>query len=384
MEEDKKVSILILTADAGFGHRSAANAILAALEEKYSEKVELNIVNALDHEDTPVFLRETQSDYDKWIKNVPELYRFGYELSDGLVPTTILERVLTAFLARVMSTIIEQFRPTIIVSTYPLYQAPLKTALADLSLTTPVVTILTDLSTLHMIWFFPEVDMNVVPNAAVKELALDYGISEDRIFVSGIPVNPEIEKFKGRKREFQKELGWDTEKITVLCVGSARMENFVEMVDVLNHSGFDLQLILIAGKDDELYAELSETTWHQSVQLYQFVEEMPKFLSASDLILCKAGGLIVTEALAAGLPLLLVDVIPGQETGNAEYVEEHQAGFWIKSPMLLLESFAHLAADDYRLLSEMQKNATQAGNPLAAGQIADKVMEMVEALQNIE
>ena len=82
--------ILILTADAGFGHRSAANAVAAALKEQYAEQVEALILNPLDDKRTPFFLRDSQSDYDRIVRNVPELYRLGYEASDAPIPGTIM------------------------------------------------------------------------------------------------------------------------------------------------------------------------------------------------------------------------------------------------------------------------------------------------------
>ncbi len=94
--------ILILTADAGFGHRSAANAIAASLEQKYGGLVNVEIVNPLADKRTPFFLRDSQSDYDKIVRNMPELYRMGYKSSDALLPTAILESSLTVLLFEVM------------------------------------------------------------------------------------------------------------------------------------------------------------------------------------------------------------------------------------------------------------------------------------------
>ncbi|PKN89823.1 MAG: galactosyldiacylglycerol synthase, partial [Chloroflexi bacterium HGW-Chloroflexi-7] len=84
---DSKKRALILTADAGFGHRSAANAVRDAILDKYAEQMTVELLNPLDEPTTPSFLRDTQSDYDKYVKHVPELYQLGYEASDNLIPT---------------------------------------------------------------------------------------------------------------------------------------------------------------------------------------------------------------------------------------------------------------------------------------------------------
>jgi hypothetical protein len=78
--------IIILSADAGFGHRVAANAVAAALKELYPDECEVEILNPLDDKRTPFFLKDSQADYDNVITNMPELYRLGYDFSDSTVP----------------------------------------------------------------------------------------------------------------------------------------------------------------------------------------------------------------------------------------------------------------------------------------------------------
>jgi 1,2-diacylglycerol 3-beta-galactosyltransferase len=156
------------------------------------------------------------------------------------------------------------------------------------------------------------------------------------------------------------------------------MSGFLHM---LNHAGLPLQLAIVAGGDDALYAELQETEWHGQVHLYNFVETMPALMHASDLILCKAGGLIVTEALACGLPLLLIDVLPGQEEGNAEYVLAHGAGELAETPMDALAILYHWLEDGGRLLAERAEKARQIGRPEAAYDIAERVWHAGEELR---
>ncbi|MBE0685198.1 MAG: hypothetical protein IH585_04280, partial [Anaerolineaceae bacterium] len=122
--ENQKKKILILTADAGFGHRSASLAIQSAIEELHPGQYQVELVNPLDNKKAPFFIKESQSEYDKWVRDVPELYKFGYELSDSPIPVTILETILVVSLYEVINEMIEEHEPDIIINTYPLYQAP--------------------------------------------------------------------------------------------------------------------------------------------------------------------------------------------------------------------------------------------------------------------
>jgi 1,2-diacylglycerol 3-beta-galactosyltransferase len=132
-----------------------------------------------------------------------------------------------------------------------------------------------------------------------------------------------------------------------------------------------LQLVVVAGGDDELYQRFQETEWHVETHCYNFVTEMGSFMRAADCILSKAGGLTVSEALACGLPLILVDVIPGQETGNANYVASGNAGVLARDPIEVLETVCHWLENDRRLYHLQAQNARKLGHPQAAYDVAD-------------
>jgi 1,2-diacylglycerol 3-beta-galactosyltransferase len=134
-----------------------------------------------------------------------------------------------------------------------------------------------------------------------------------------------------------------------------------------------LQLVVVAGGDHELYQRFQETEWHVETHCYNFVAEMGFFMRAADCILSKAGGLTVSEALACGLPLILVDVIPGQETGNANHVVSGKAGVMARDPIEVLETVCHWLEKDRRLYFQQAQNARQLGHPRAAFDVADFV-----------
>ena len=116
-------------------------------------------------------------------------------------------------------------------------------------------------------------------------------------------------------------------------------------INVLNYSGFDIQIIVSAGNDISSFRELKNIEWHKPFFLFEYIEDMPTFILASDLIICKAGGLIVTESLACG-SLIMISVIPGQETGNASFVEAGNAGISVDNPIQFLEEFSHLSSSN--------------------------------------
>ncbi len=364
---------LILTADAGFGHRSAANAVAAALNDLYGDVCDVVIANPLEDRRAPFFLRDSQADYDKMVRRLPELYRFGYDASDASVPVAIVEQALTVLLFEVMRDLIRTHRPDVILSTYPLYQAPLRAVMILSRQSIPLIVTITDLATVHRLWFYNNVDRLMVPTPIVRDLALNYGLLPEQIQVTGIPVNPIVMREKRRPREIREALGWEPDMLTMLAVGSRRVDRLLDTVNVINHFGRPIQIVVVAGKDADLYRDLQNMEWHVPVHLYEYVQDVPTLMKAADFIVCKAGGLVITESLACGRPMLLIDVIPGQETGNADYVVENGAGDLVREPVEVLEALAHWVQDGGTVFRSRRENARRLGRPNAAYEVANAV-----------
>ncbi|MEN4011312.1 MAG: glycosyltransferase [Chloroflexota bacterium] len=370
-----KKKVLILTADAGFGHRSAANALAAALRARYGEAVQAEILNPLDDRKTPLLLRESQSDYDRLIRKAPELYKLGYDASDLTVTSTLLESTLTVMLFEVMRDTLRKHRPDVIVTTYPLYLAPLYSVFSIFRTFVPLVTVVTDLASVHRLWFHSNVDFLLTPTSIVRDLAIEAGVAAEKIHVTGIPVDPLFAEETRTPPVIRQQLGWLPDNLTVLVAGSKRVSGMIAALKVINHFGAPLQLAVVCGKDHKLFNELHQMTWHVPVHLYEYTNQMPLLMRASDLIVCKAGGLIVTESLACGLPMLLIDVIPGQEKGNMEYVVNNGAGDAVENPMDMLETLSHLWMNDQALLKQRAAQAQKLGRPRAAYEAAGMIWQ---------
>ncbi len=376
MEEKKR--ILILTADTGFGHRSAANALVSALEQYHADECEVTLLNPLDDRRAPFFLRDAAADYDRLIRNVPELYRLGYDISDNEVSSLILESLLTVSLFEIMRDMVRKNDPDVIVTTYPAYQSPLVAYFTIYRCHIPLISVVTDLANVHRIWFNPEVDLCLSPTSEVQTLALENGIAENKVHLTGIPVSPVFSRLKQEKSELRRNLGWDPDLPTFLAVGSRRVAQLVQILNVFNHFGCPLQVVAVAGKDEELYAQLKKIDWHIPAHVYNFVSNMPQFMLASDAIICKAGGLVVTEALAAGLPILLIDMLPGQEEGNRDYVLEKGAGVMVDTPMQMLETLSHWLAQDGALMKTYAGIARSVGRPDSAFDAAKLILKAAQ------
>jgi 1,2-diacylglycerol 3-beta-galactosyltransferase len=216
----------------------------------------------------------------------------------------------------------------------------------------------------------------VVPTQTAYNLAIEAGLPAEKVKIVGIPVRPELLKGSQDRTAIRKSLGWQEDLFTVLAIGSKRVGHLYDALSVLNHSGFPLQLVIAAGGDEELYQRFQEMEWHVQTHVYNFVSEMGMFMQAADCVLGKAGGLTVSESLASGLPLILIDVIPGQETGNANYVVSGDAGVLAANTTEVLEAMCHWLEKDGRRYQEQAQNARRLGRPRAAYDIAELIWSL--------
>ncbi len=370
--------ILILTADMGFGHRSAAKALADAIRDMYGELCTVEVVNPLTDRRIPSILRNTQTDYDKIVRQMPDVYKLQYQFSDSPVPAAVIERALAVTFYQVIGDILKRVQPDVILDTHGMYMASLNTYITLHGLSIPYLSVITDLTNVHRLWFNEGADLYLVPTQEAYDHAISLGINPERARITGVPINPGIAKENRDQSTIRTELGWSIGVTTALVVGSKRVKNLMKALHVMNHSGFPIQLVLVAGGDDELFTHFYSTEWHLVTHIYNFVDSMPAFMRASDFIVSKAGGLTVTEALASGLPLLLVDMTPGQEQGNAEYVIKHGAGDLAKNPIEVLEILGHWFDRDRQLLLERARTSRSLGLPRSAYQAVDMAWQAAE------
>lgn len=373
----KAKKILILTADAGYGHRAAANAVAQALNERYGDACVVSVVNPLDDNRAPAVLRRAQVDYDRIIRDSPELYRFGYQASDGALPVGIAEQVLIVMLYGVLRDTLRHYRPDAVVTTYPLYQAPLAAVFALGRERVPTLTVVTDLATVHGLWFNDDVDRCLVPTAAVQVKAAESGLPLDCVEVTGLPVNPALAHPES-KDALRDRLGWRQDRCVAVMAGSKRVTKLESVAQALNHSGLPLELALVSGGDEVLRQRWAAEEWHLPAHVYGYVDSMASMMLAADFIVCKAGGLIVSEALAAGLPLLLVEALPGQEIGNADYVVSGNAGVLVGDALEALMMVFHWLKDDGAELARRTMASRRLGHPNAAYRVADLAWEAAQ------
>jgi processive 1,2-diacylglycerol beta-glucosyltransferase len=190
-------------------------------------------------------------------------------------------------------------------------------------------TLITDYGP-HYCWYSTELDGYFVGAPRVKKELVARGIDEDIITVSGIPTE---KKFSAEVSDTEKErlyskYGLEKGKRTVLLMsggfGTGPVERIVKAVD---KSSCPLQMILVCGRNRHLFERINRKRryFRHKLSLLGFTDNIDEIMRISDIIVTKAGGMSVTEALNAKLPMLLYGSIPGQESWNVDFLVEKGA-----------------------------------------------------------
>ncbi len=362
----KRPHILFLFSDTGGGHRSATEAIIEALEMDYGSRITTQMVDVLKQV-APQPL-DRLPDWYPYMTRIPRIWGLGYQLTDGRRRTAMLTRSAWPYVRQALRKIAVKYPSDMIVSLHPLSNAPLAQALG-----TPhpkLVTVVTDMVSTHAMWYHPGMDLCIVATEEARQRALRCKINPQRVHVAGIPVADRFCRPPGDRTALRQQLGWPLDRLVVLLMGGGEgMGPLEEIARAIAQAGLPVTLVVIAGRNQKLKARLEAQNWPMPVFVYGFVREMPDFMRAADVLVTKAGPGTISEALNAGLPLVLYNRLPGQEDGNVRFVLTEGVGVWAPTPLEIVTAIQQwLENPDSR--SKVSENCLRVAHPKAARQIA--------------
>lgn len=369
------VRILILTTDAGSGHRSAAQAIEAALFQRFGQGVQVTIANPLHEPQSPTLLRQAEGYYLSTVQRAPERYDRAHSLTDAAASAALLRGAVGLAVGEALRHLLVRSTPDVVISVYPLFTALVADAYRGMRGRPGLMTVVTDLGDVHHTWFSPADDWCIVPTARVRTRALGCGLDPRQVQIIGIPVHPRFAAHRATPAELRRELGWDRDLPGVLFLGGgAGIGPLAQLAAAADEACEAVQLALVAGRNNELAGALRARQWKNPARVYGFVP-LADMMQAADVIVTKAGGLSVSEALAVGRPLLIYGAAPGQEAGNLEYVVRRGAAQYAPDAPRFVEALRRwLDRPDIRQVAADAARA--AGRPTAAFEIAELAWDL--------
>jgi processive 1,2-diacylglycerol beta-glucosyltransferase len=363
--------ILLLTAGFGDGHNTAARNVMHALNRLApQEPTELVDVFDLAHPLTAPLMKQG---YQMLITRAPWAWAWMFAQSakmnfDGGVDTL-------AALRNAIGGLLTKHKPRAVVCTYPLYPKLLQQLRAKGADVPPIFTVITDSISIHPMWMLAPSDAYFVADEDSKQSALKLGAKPDLVHVTGFPVSLDF-MVAPDAAECLSPRG------KMMYLPSTGVSHFARTLDALRPlvaSGVKLTLPLgkHASRLHQVVTNFIDSVPGAEVEVLGWTNQIPHLLKTHDLVICKAGGGILHEALAATCPAVIDYVVPGQEEGNAELLTKHDCGVTTKTPQETGEQAARLLANGLAEARRMKANMRAHSEPAAAEKIAQHMLASV-------
>jgi processive 1,2-diacylglycerol beta-glucosyltransferase len=372
--------VLVLSASAGAGHLRAAEAIEKAIRIR-------GLASDVQHIDVlkftnKVFRHLYSKAYIDLVNNAPEVLGWLYDHLDDPAKNDPIRLAFDRLNANPFIRYLKRYQPNIAVCTHFLPSGIISSLKGEEKVKVLNTVVVTDFD-VHAMWLCRHVEQYFVAMEETKVHLKALGVPESLVTISGIPIDP---VFAGPrdKNAMRRKHGLEPDRFTILVsaggFGVGPVGYLMQALAQLRHPA---RVIAVCGRNEALKAELAETIRHLkkssavSFTLVGFTTEMDELMTAADLFVGKPGGLTTSEALAKGLPMVVINPIPGQEERNSDHLLEQGAAIRCNNLPALAYKIDSLIETPGKL-AQMEKSSRSMGKPDAAFTVVDRL----EALCN--
>lgn len=378
--------ILIISSDTGGGHRSAAQTIADGLTKFWQgESTAVRTIKAV--EESHHITEKLVKVYNWILKNKQHWMKYLFWGFNKIRPET-----REFFMKRCIGFCRDSFEkwcPHVVVSVHPMTQHIFARVLRELKLSQqiPLVTVVTDpCYGFWKGWACDDVSLYLVANEDAQRQLVDYGISPEKIKVSGMPVDPKFQEVTELDAQIaRKAYGLDPNKFTVfLNAGWVGGGNIPLIFRELVRGELDVQAIFLAGKNEELRLEAEQIAKSAKfpVKVIGYSDEIEKLMQSANVMISKLGGLTTFEALACRLPIIADATTPPmpQEAGTVRMIERRGAGLLLNKASDIVPILRSLIADRSRY-SSMKAATIGLTMPNSTEQIIREINALLPQMQ---
>ncbi|HEY4247982.1 MAG TPA: galactosyldiacylglycerol synthase [Lacunisphaera sp.] len=361
--------VLILTAGYGEGHNSAARALLEAFNEREDVEAELVDVFALR---APRINNVSRKGYIKLINSAPKIWSWFYRWLDRSPLVPHLFRLLGSH-RRLLARIIAEKRPAALVSTYPVYAWLLNQLQREGKVRCPQYTVITDALTINSLWYRARSDAWFVTDPDSATFLIGKGIPATKVHVSGFPV---ALGFADRPSHWQPPAPKTGTKFRVLFMINSKRSTALKIAsELMLHR--DWHITITAGRDEQLQRELQTLAAKSpaSIEILGWTNRIPELLMTHHVVISKAGGATTQESINALCPLLVSQIVPGQEEGNFELINRNEAGTLAETPEEIVATLQRAFRNEAALWGHWRRNLRRIAQPAAAREITAIILQ---------
>lgn len=379
--EKKRKKILILTGSVGRGHTTAARAVAEAFEYLHGYDYSVEIVDIMEMLNSTLNA-VSKTYYESSVKYAPGAFKFFYESTNNNSGQMmkLINQVNYPFVLTKVKKFFEEEKPDVVISTFPSWNYLASEIWKKYRRDAKFISIITDSIAVHNSWLIADTDYHIVANKDTADVIREYGIPEEKIKILGFPVCLNfMETFEKKERDSViTELGMNPKNFTVLFLPSTQSQRkMVKIIEGLKELK-NLNIIVVTGKEHGAKTRVEKKALSQNMKIFGWTERMSDFIRSADLVITKAGGAIVMESIAAGKPMIITSIIPGQEQGNAELIKRYQLGIIDDLKKSAVSDHVSYIRENYDFF---QRKIEKIRKPDAAIKIAQFVTELLEPVR---
>ena len=372
-ENKKRKQILLMYITKVSGHRQATVAIQDALKQLEPD-ISTPPINAFGYA-YPVLVKIVNQAYMSVIKSTPKVWDYLYDNPNIVKSSESLKKFLHKTSHEKVGKLFEKYQPDAVVCTQAFPCGMVADYKRSFGLKTKLIGVLTDYAP-HSYWINEGVDYYVVPSEDAKERFIKKGLPADRIKVYGIPLRLGFAK-KLDEKAIAEKLGLDLRVPTLLIMGGGQgLGPIKKIVKSLIKIDMNIQMIVLTGVNKKIIKSLKRQSkkTDKKIIIYEYVTNVDELMEVADLIITKPGGMTTAESLTKGLPMVIVNPIPGQEMRNTDFLIQKGIAIRIDDASDIGEEIELLLRSPGRL-ELMSRAAYDNAKPMAALDVAKLILD---------
>ena len=367
--------IVLLYADTGGGHRSTAQAVQQALRQLYGATYDLQLVNGTSF--MPYPFNKAEIAYPFFVNRARITYEAFWRATNTYWQTATTRRYIEWKGRDKAQLFLQQHPAHVYVSCHPIVNQVVPSIIKKYAPAAAILSVVSDLVTVHAGFWSPKIDHYCVPTAQARQKAIHNRIAPHTITVTGQPILP---NFSARVQQGRAQRVPDAaNRLSVLVMGGGDgMGRLIETALALAQSALPIRLVVVCGRNTQARQALLRAHIQVPMDVLGFCENIPELMGDADVLVTKAGPGSICEGFVAGLPILLYDAVPGQETGNIDYVVKQGAGAWCPSPQKVLAQLTQWLQSS-GILQQVRRASAALAQPDSALHIAQMISKLAAA-----
>jgi len=367
------MKVLVLSLPTGGGHLSTGKAIAKYMASRGHEAKMIDVYKYIN----PLLSGGIEKGYLASTKFVPNMYGKCYRIAERSYSYDKFHilKAANSIMTKKFAKYMRYYKPDAVIATHVLAAHLIDALDDDILQEVTTIGIITDY-TIHPFWDETCLDYYITASELLTCQAAKKNIPLKKIKSFGIPIDQKF-AVKIDKNEARNVIGIENKPTVLVMSGSMGFGKVLKHIKELDKLQMDFQMIVVCGNNKTLKRKVEELETSKKIYCYGFVDNVDVLMDASDCVITKPGGLTVSEGLAKGMPLILINPIPGQEDRNVEFLLNNGVAQLVTATYPVDEAIYQLFKNDWKI-KNLPAGIEYIGKPNATRDLCEFMISLEE------